>query len=100
MVKAAENIVPFEEKGLADRISHFQEMDMGNSDFTDDNFFLAGAIYEGVLDIPAADKKDVENIKANVEKAKQLIDAGRKTEAPAYTTLAYEIGRSIWDNHK
>ncbi len=100
MVKAAGNIAPFEEKGLADRISHFQDMDMVNSDFTDDNFFLACAIYEGVMDIPAAEKKDVDNIKANVEKAKQLIDTGRKIEAPVYTTRAYEIGRSIWDKHK
>ena len=100
LVKAAGNIIPFEGKGLADRISHFQDMDMVNSDFMDDNFFLACAIYEGVLDIPAADKKDAENIRDNVEKAKQLIDAGRKTEAPVYTTRAYEIGRRIWDKHK
>ena len=99
LVKETAKIAPFEAKGLADRIRHLQEKDMVNSDFTDDNFFLACSIYEGVMDLPAADKKDVENIKANVEKAKQLIDAGCKTEASAYTTRAYEIGRTIWDNH-
>ena len=100
LVKAAVNIAPFEEKGLADRIRHFQETDWVNSDFTDDNFFLACAIYEGIMDIPAADRKAVEDIKVHIEKAKQLMDAGRKTEAPAYTALAYEIGRRIWDKHK
>ena len=100
LVHAAADITPFEEAGLADRISHFQETDWVNSDFTDDNFFLACVIYEGVNKISGVDKEDIEKIKTNIEKAKTLMDSGRKTEASAYTARAYEIGRLIWDNRK
>ena len=99
LVEAAGSIAPFEGKGLADRISHFQEMDLVNSDFTDDNFFLACTINEGVKDIPSAGKKEVEAIKTDIDKAKELIVEGRKTEAPVYTTRAYEIGRTIWGKY-
>lgn len=100
LVNAAADITPFEEAGLADRISHFQETDWVNSDFTDDNFFLACAIYEGVSKISGADKEIVEKIKTDIEKAKTLMDKGRKTEASAFTSRAYEMGRSIWDKRK
>lgn len=96
LVIAAEKIVPFEEQGLADRIRYFQEMDLVNSDFTDDNLFLAEKIFEAVKDQPGEEQK-VNTLQSNIEQARDLILTGRKPEATAYTSRAYEIGRTLWD---
>jgi|GEM_PF-224897 multimeric flavodoxin WrbA len=96
LVVAAEKITPFKEQGLADRIRHFQETDLVNSDFTDDNLFLAEKIFEAVKDRSGEEQK-VNTIQSNIEQARQLISAGRKPEAAEYTSRAYEIGRALWD---
>jgi len=99
LVIAAENIAPFEEQGLADRISHFQEMDLVNSDFTDDNLFLAEKIFEAVKNLPGEEQK-VNTIQSNIEQARDLILTGKKSKATAYTSRAYEIGRTLWDTRR
>jgi NAD(P)H-dependent FMN reductase len=92
LAEAAREIIPFEPQGLADRISYFQGLDRVNSDFTDDNLFLAEAMLGAVQDLPGAEQ-DAAAIRSDIEKAKALIAAGRKSEAPFYTARAYETGR-------
>lgn len=96
LAAAAENIIPFEAEGLGDRIGHFQELQFVNSDFTDDNLFLAEKIFEAVRNRPGGEQA-AKTIQSSIEQAKDLILSGNKSEAAVYTSRAYEIGRALWD---